>query len=109
MAGGKLKAQGRHGDVLVHKVSSLPAGALVQVADVPGQAILAYGEVTGHAHRVKDPTAQLWLDGANTYLTVDQVAQLTHEEHHTITLEPGVYQVIHQVEYSPSAMRRVVD
>lgn len=101
--------QARHGDVYLVKVEQLPKDAKPQEAVVPAQAILAYGEVTGHAHRVKDPTAKLWLDGTNTYLTVEQVAQLTHEEHHTIVLEPGIYQVIHQVEYAPTEYRRVVD
>ena len=101
--------QARHGDVYLVKVEELPKNARAQPTPEPGQAILAYGEVTGHAHRIKDPTAKLWLDGTNTYLTVDQVAQLTHEEHHTIILEPGVYQVIHQVEYLPAEYRRVVD
>jgi hypothetical protein len=32
-----------------------------------------------------------------------------HEEHQPITLEPGIYRVWQQREYTPEAIRRVVD
>jgi hypothetical protein len=99
--------QARHGDVYLVQVAKLPKGSKAQKRE--GDIILAYGEVTGHAHRIKDPTARLWLDGTNTYLTLKEVSQLTHEEHGPIALQPGVYQVLHQREYSPEEIRRVQD
>ena len=34
---------------------------------------------------------------------------LVHQEHATLPIPPGVYEVIRQVEYSPEAMVRVTD
>ena len=100
--------QARHGDVYLYQVAELPAQAQEHPRD--GDVILAYGEVTGHAHRIASPSAKLWaVDGTQDYLTVDEVATLTHEEHQSITLQPGVYRILHQREYSPQEIRRVVD
>jgi hypothetical protein len=35
--------------------------------------------------------------------------QLQHAEHATQTIEPGVYRVVRQREYSPEEIRRVAD
>ncbi|QKG58782.1 hypothetical protein GKZ68_00005 [Hymenobacter sp. BRD128] len=54
----------RHGDVLLALVSALPADA----RPAPGL-ILAHGELTGHAHRIRETgVAQLFTQGAFTYL-----------------------------------------
>lgn len=95
----------RHGDVLVQKVDGLPAAH-----PRPG-ATLARGEVTGHSHRFRDPASvQLYQAGLETYVEVlAGAADLIHEEHRTITLERGLYRVWMQREYSPQAIRRVLD
>ncbi|MFC6593140.1 hypothetical protein ACFP81_15115 [Deinococcus lacus] len=94
----------RHGDVLLQKVSTLPTGQRR-----PGNT-LAHGEVTGHSHRFSDPASvQLWQVGPQLYAEVFCAADLIHEEHATIRLEPGMYQVWMQREYSPEAIRRVRD
>ncbi|UQN08830.1 hypothetical protein [Deinococcus sp. QL22] len=95
----------RHGDVLVQRVDYLPAGL-----PRPGT-VLARGEVTGHSHRFRDPaTVQLYQAGLDTYVRVlAQSAELIHEEHRTITLPRGDYRVWMQREYSPQAIRRVID
>ncbi len=41
----------RQGDVMLFKVEKLPKGA-VEV-ETQGDVILAFGEVTGHAHRIR--------------------------------------------------------
>lgn len=95
----------RHGDVLVQRVESMP-----HALPRPGTT-LARGEVTGHSHRFRDPaTMQLYQAGLETYVRVlADAAELIHEEHHTITLPRGDYRVWMQREYSPQAIRRVVD
>lgn len=95
----------RHGDVLVQQVSTLPT------AHARPGATLARGEVTGHSHRFSDPSAvQLYQAGADTYVQVLAAsADLIHEEHHTITLPSGYYKIWMQREYSPEAIRRVID
>jgi hypothetical protein len=112
----------RHGDVLVMSVDSIPADA---VAD--GKMILAEGEVTGHAHRLKRcnqtiqdrvsnlaagaPYAQRFIKGLDMFLQVldDAGVDLVHEEHKTIHIPTGTYKVVIQREYSPSEIRKVVD
>lgn len=95
----------RHGDVLVQHVDTLPAAH-----PRPG-AVLARGEVTGHSHRFRDPTqVQLYAAGADTFVQVlSDTADLIHEEHATIPLPRGTYRVWMQREYSPEAIRRVID
>lgn len=109
----------RQGDVLLTPVTSIPAVAAIRPLD-HGRVILAYGEVTGHAHQIDVPANAALLDMPNprsksdidktlTFLRVDRLSQLVHEEHSAVTLEPGLYQVIHQREYAPEAIRNVAD
>ena len=99
----------RQGDVLLVKINDLPMGnAVGQAKD---DIILAYGEVTGHAHRIKVPAkkAKLWDANAERFLQVMETVALTHEEHSTITIDPGIYRVAIQTEYTPEELRRVAD
>lgn len=102
----------RQGDVLLVRVDALPADAKPKARD-RGRVILAYGEVTGHAHAIGDsptaPRAELLDAGDETYLRVDVVSQLVHEEHDTIELPAGVYRRVIQREYTPDAIRNVAD
>ena len=102
----------RQGDVMIERVDAIPAGAK-EVARDKGDVILAYGEVTGHAHRISDPGVCLLScgEGAERYLTVAGEAFLTHEEHATIPLGPGTYSVSIQREYDweSEATRNVAD
>ncbi|GGO18239.1 hypothetical protein [Deinococcus humi] len=95
----------RHGDVLVQSVPTMP-----NAHSRPG-ATLARGEVTGHSHRFSDAAAvQLYTADTDTYVQVlSDTADLIHEEHATITLPRGFYKVWMQREYSPAAIRRVLD
>lgn len=97
----------RHGDVYLFEVTEIPNGA--KRTKVDGDVILAYGEVTGHAHRISQKTVSLWDDDGQRYLNVEGPAYLTHEEHHTIPLSKGVYRVVQQREYTPEAIRKVRD
>jgi hypothetical protein len=72
--------------------------------------VLAYGEVTGHSHRIEDPaTAEVFELNGQLYLKVSDPARLIHEEHKPITLPPGAYRVWMQREYTPGAIRMVRD
>lgn len=101
----------RQGDVLVQKVNTIPDG-LTPVPLDNGRVILAYGEVTGHAHAVIGDTEFLAADLAeleDRFLRVEAEATIVHEEHDAITLPPGNYQVIRQREYAPEEIRTVAD
>lgn len=102
----------RQGDVLIVPIDQVPAN----VTPVPrenGAAILAHGEATGHAHRILDESAELVTaeGAAELYLLVngDQAVELTHDEHDTIRLDPGAYEVRRQREYAPEENRLVAD
>ena len=101
----------RQGDVSIIPVTSLPAD-LVPVPRDAGRVVLAYGEVTGHAHAIASPDAELFAttaDAVDRFLRVRSQVALQHEEHATITLPPGDYIVRRQREYQPVAFRQVAD
>ncbi len=100
----------RQGDVLVQKVRSIPANAKPVKLD-NGRVILAYGEVTGHAHAIAEVehVSMVEVDNGIRYLDVQMEAFLRHEEHATVKLPPGKYRVIRQREYTPEAIRNVAD
>lgn len=99
--------QYRQGDVLL-VAATLPQNATA--SDKPGDVILAFGEVTGHAHRITErEKVRMWDAGAERYLQVLEATMLTHEEHAPVTLQPGVYRLPQQVEYTPAELRRVAD
>lgn len=103
----------RQGDVLVRAVAALPDN--VQVIANSERIVLAYGEVTGHAHAIDADVAQEFhhanADGVvRRFLEVfEQGASLTHEEHATIPLPPGFYEIVRQREYTPQTVRMVGD
>lgn len=73
--------------------------------------VLVHGEITGHSHRIAvADTAELWeRNGAIFVNVVAEMATVIHEEHKPITLPRGIYRVWQQREYTPQAIRRVVD
>lgn len=99
----------RHGDLLLVRVDKRPAGAKQVGQATPAGVVLAYGEATGHAHRIRGSHVLLWNAGERTYVTVDETVTLSHEEHSSIRLEPGCYEVIRQRQYAPDEIRHVTD
>ncbi len=98
----------RQGDVLLVAEETLPQGS--EEVPLSDRIVLAYGEVTGHAHAVANLQARMYADGNVRYLKVgDDGADLVHEEHSTIHLLPGVYRIVHQREYVPNSSRLVLD
>jgi len=104
----------RQGDVLFKKIARLPKGERRKRAD----ATVAYGEVTGHRHQLavadRDHAEVLDIgDGLFVHVSDSGLrlggADFVHEEHATVTLPVGDYEVIIQREYSPEAVRNVID
>ena len=102
----------RQGDVLIIPVKAMPK-RLDPVEREGGRVILAHGEVTGHAHAIKDKRAALFRDpklaAVFMHVSGDAPVALEHDEHDTIKIPPGNYQVIRQREYHPEAIRTVAD
>lgn len=98
----------RQGDVLIQRVNDIPAGLLPVDRD-QGRVILAYGEMTGHAHIILDDAVSMFAPAdvdemTDRFLRVEAECAVLHEEHDTITLAPGAYVVRRQREYTSADM-----
>lgn len=99
--------QYRHGDVLLELIDQMPDGAHRKV----NHATLAFGEVTGHSHSIKQKSDVSLYDYGN-FMCLDVETgpvSLVHEEHATIELPKGLYRVWRQREYSPEEIRIIQD
>ena len=87
----------RHGDIWLKSIDGIPEGAVKEETNV-----LVRGEHTGHAHTlVEDDTYELLIKDMKKYLKVYKPTQLNHQEHHTITIEPGIYRIDIEREIDP--------
>jgi len=108
----KLGEEGLHGDVIITS-TELPGdfGAMPVVED----ACLAYGEATGHAHKIFGEPGDFELRECPKtkvrHLKVVNPVALKHQEHNPIILPPGDYKIGIQREYDPftGRIRAVVD
>lgn len=100
----------RQGDILLIPLPSGNPQGQEQPA-VNGAVVLAHGEATGHAHVIRSPRARLFQDESRMLLRVEGLlpVELTHEEHATLSIPAGHYQVVRQREYTPEAIRQVSD
>jgi hypothetical protein len=97
----------RHGDLILVPRKKEPAAT----AEAIESFVLAEGEETGHKH-VLTGDLIVWPIGRNdpTIVAVrEKPAMLTHEEHATLAIPPGVYEVRRQRVYSPAEIRWVMD
>jgi hypothetical protein len=100
----------RHGDVFIMQVEAIPEGIPATKGSV-----LVHGEITGHSHRLEHPAnatiyaAEPTSGRDEMYLLVINPVRIIHEEHHPITLQPGMYRIWQQREYTPQAIRKVMD
>lgn len=103
----------RQGDVGITRLAALPAN--VTPVENTGRIVLAYGEVTGHAHALAVDEAQefTFADAGGVvrrFLQVfDKGATVRHEEHAPINLGPGFWEIIQQREYTAEEIRNVAD
>lgn len=104
--------QARQGDIFFEAVKK-PRGSKKGI-----QPVIAYGEVTGHAHRIISPSMdqlQSYVDenGDIYVLSTQEEIKVGHEEHGPITLPPNQwYHIFRQREYDPNAAakeRQVAD
>ena len=109
----------QQGDVVMYKLndedfkeySNEEKGSDYNIINYNGQtntkAVFAFGEVTGHTHRVEmsdmlknagvslhmDYNRKAGVDVPNAFEVHNESVELQHEEHDTITLPPGNYVV----------------
>ena len=86
----------RQGDLLIVKVTKIPDGSIKR-----DNKVLAEGEATGHMHELD--LGEVYEKDGTLYFKVPEGAKaaLNHQEHKTVTFEPGDYKVIRQREYVP--------
>jgi hypothetical protein len=99
----------RQGDLLFRRlpyVQDLPLGSMVEREN----GHILEGEATGHIHRVKDNATAKVFETAYGALFLAALAktEIIHEDHATITLPAGNYEVIRQREYVPNEIPRQV-
>ena len=112
MSDKKFPRRFRQGDVMITQVvdGSIPEGAEKVALDERLQkVVLAYGEVTGHAHVLDSKFATMYQWQGDRLIDVKEGGEVTHEEHDTIPLPPGVYKISIQREYHRSVVRNVAD
>lgn len=99
-----------HGDVILVAVNKIPEGA--KKSD-KFDGILQYGERTGHAHRLtgKEKDMYEYFHEGRRYLKLVTESPLSHEEHKTINLKPGNYEVriVREQDHFQDLVRPVVD
>ena len=106
-----MATQIRQGDVLLVKVDKLPRDA--QEKERANRIMLAYGEATGHSHVVQTreiPAVTFLAPDGSVFLQLSEPGTLVHEDHvPEIAVDPGIWIVPQQVEYTPAEVRRVYD
>lgn len=101
----------RHGDVDIRPIESTSLKSIPKEAKPIGN-ILAYGEATGHDHKIKSGQVLLLekpitVDVAGEqvqvqkFLHVEQQTELVHQEHHTKPVLPGDYLILQERQYNP--------
>jgi len=100
----------RHGDVVINKVEELKG------FNPRKNNVLAYGEVTGHSHKVLPKTKEDIVEvfeneKGELAFRVNGVAVVTHEEHKTIEIGTGIYRINQEREYDYFQLesRKVID
>ena len=108
-----MNFQARQGDIFFRSISKLPEKVNLNKKT---DAILAYGELTGHSHSVTTPISdcESYVDEqGDIYIRSDKEMNVGHNEHNTITLPANEWICVsRQREYdvlSEERQRRVAD
>jgi len=95
----------QQGDVLIKKVAQVEGKKLNHLT-------LAEGEATGHHHTITKGDAELYDKDGTLYLKVQSdEAELTHQEHNTITIPKGDYVIgiVQEYDHFEEEARNVAD
>ena len=98
----------RQGDVVLKQIETLPEGSKPR-KDI-GDVVLKFGTATGHSHRIRTGAVVRIAADNKEYLEVTKKsATLIHDEHSTIQLPKGVYEILQQREHTAAGIRNVTD
>lgn len=99
----------QQGDVILKKITSLPKD-VKEVERKNGRIIVMHGE-QGHVHAISDVDAMFYEKEGRFYLKNTKPVTLTHEEHKSQVLEPGIWEVgqVREKDWLSGMVRPVVD
>ena len=102
----KLKSQ--QGDVLLRRLSRMPAGQAKTIAK--GRCVLAHGE-SGHSHVLDQEDAELIEIGERMLLSIKNEGTVVHDEHKAQTLSPGIWEIgrVREKDWFQDMVRNVRD
>lgn len=95
----------QQGDVIIAKIEKIKGKKLDHLT-------LAKGEKTGHHHTITEGEAELYEEDGVLYLKVkSEEAILTHQEHKSIVIEKGDYEIgiVQEYDHFKEEARRVAD
>jgi hypothetical protein len=101
--------QARQGDIFFKSVDAIPPNNRLKRKN---DNILAYGELTGHSHKITSPSISEMISYVDTngdiyVLSEKEDIKVTHDEHEVITLPKGKWICIsRQREFDPLAANR---
>jgi hypothetical protein len=100
----------RQGDVFFIRVFEADLSTATPKPPTGDRHVIREGEATGHAHAiaVQDGVQVLSL-AEELFVLADVPVEVEHEEHDTAILTSAIWYVPQQVEYTPAALRRVLD
>lgn len=99
----------RQGDIPVFTSGDFDLTNAVEVPrDAQGQIVLAYGEVTGHAHVVLESYVKMLKTNDGVYLVSDLPFTIVHDEHDPIPMLAGVHRVHRQREWTDEDEPRLI-
>jgi hypothetical protein len=100
------KFQARQGDIFFRVLDKIPTKGLKKKTD----AILAYGELTGHSHKLTTPISdcESYVDEqGDIYIRSANEIKVGHDEHNVITLPANQWICVsRQREFDPLAANR---
>ena len=106
--------QAAQGDFLITKIDKLPDNITAEKSE-KGNYVVAHSE-TGHNHVIAQDNVQFYAANDNefvAYLKVEKTANIIHmrgfDTHETLRVDPGVYKINRQREYTPEGYRRAAD
>jgi hypothetical protein len=101
----------QQGDVVLMQRDKLPKG-LKKIKPKGARVVLAEGEATGHSHDMPTAVVDLYeTDEKTRWIDVKEAAPVTHQEHDTQVVVPGIYEtwIVREVDPFNDEIRKVQD
>ena len=107
-----MKTNYRSGDINLHNVEKTKG----KIIEHNGSFVLGLGETTGHKHILTVEKPQDLIikqdNNGNYYFELLAEGKLTHEEHKTLIVKPGIYKKFQEEEvdnFANFVTRKVID